>query len=539
MIVSFPKIARFFPQHSFTKFSFTIIRRPHMSKVFKIKTEKTNNYGFFHNLKQTEPEKADQLYRYGDPFIQDEVIKLNAKHRRWWSKFETNALRSRPLYYLEMLKKQDMELCNLPKVKAIRSVEAPNYVRSSVPSVSPNPSPMDIPHFTKEDSFSFSPSPYFTPSFPSLSEKGEGQTKQIDILILRETPSFFCAKHGDPFWNNEEDGLLSTNQKRTDYQGWLKALADSGLKNEEIGVDINIHVLFYLPFCRQDKKKSADASANLHKVFGWRFSLMLWLMAPRYILATNKWLSTLVRAKFEITEMKKTKPLDFMYMLSVDFIPKLLKSGGKPHVSRCLRIPHFYYAEKTPHMQPNFNGAVNALIAALKDERKKINDEKIDFFSKLVKNALTGPPLLVNQASTVPGLSSDRQPFPYELTHPRPKWLSIADWYMFSKPTCGMCKCRQCGGCGATHEMDMSEDIDEVENWETLLPPRSSFKTIWTAPSFKCEYCQCSCGHRSLDFNECEKRGCPVGGFQMHHRELLPLSNVLTPKEFVDEYLSK
>ncbi len=406
---------------------------------------------------------------------------MNQRHIQFWKDQKPEDIETDRARYLRVLVDQDVELTNTP-IKAWLEIGCRTVVRHS-----------------------------------------RGDPIDCDVLMIRAGPCKKSASHGgDSHWKDEKNPDF-----KTDHLGWIDALRRKGLDTERHPT----HTLHYSPFYFANKPHRGFGSKTTRNILGWRFSLAVWLIRPKYILATNMIVSKFVHAGFDSRKYETKPQMDWNYMLSIRYGPPAFRSG-KIVVSRAIRISHPYqFAPENTKIdmqaRERFEDVVRFLNACFGEE-ESIKDKRnaTDLSAALIEAALT-------RSQTSPfGNTEAEIPATEECPCP-PYWLSVKDWHMFSEPVTGRCECAECGGCGAQQCARVDQSLFAHD---TLFPPRSTYKVEWTElADVACDRCQCiDHGHRSLDFNECIQ-GCPVGGFVNEvHGKLLSMTERYEPDDFLE-----
>ena len=351
----------------------------------------------------------------------------------------------------------------------------------------------------------------------------DGNPIDCDVLIIRPHPckSSLTSKEG-------------TTHRKGDYAAdhlqFMDAFVSAGFTGKRV------FSLYYSPYYMTDKSFRGLCTKHAREILGWRMSVALWLIRPKYILGTNTSICKLIASKFDSRQYESFQPIKhgIVYRHTIKSPPMI--RNGKNYSVFAMRTDHpFLFSESNaksnPKSRENFNNVARCLKQWFdQDEDDNKHKEATPMYVKLLQNAIgiAKPEFDVKKEKEEDAQEEEEQLF-------CPAWLTVDNWNLFYAPQSGVCECDKCGGCGAVKEWEVDWNYSQSR---TIYPKKSCYSGKWLQePSFECNRCQCVHGHRSLDFNECTS-GCPEGGFvDSIHSKTHTVCERFDPVRFVDQLL--
>lgn len=440
-----------------------------------------------------------------DPWISSTVTNLNVKHQSFWKHTGKKFVDGNRLEAFQILDKQHRELANtgkLPGTEGIFSwLHKDTGTHCMMTSVSVNQG--------------------INPVRP-------------DIVILRQHPGKIALQNSE--------NAFSTSQNRNngtsipcDHLGWVNNFRKYGLPLDHFSL-----ISAYLcPYYMENNKYNRDGGTkNMRNILAWRFKMLLWLLEPKYLVATNLLFAKLVESGFDFNSYVDKKGITTKFCTAKGIAPPPFFSKKVTVYPMCLRMPHPYLMENSDFSQEKrnvnrvlFADSVRFLTAVLTGDAQELKEGTIEVKKLTIPMLQKVAPMkgkLVLPANT----EEDAEEEKYV-----PNIFTLDGLNTFRQPSTGPCECGECGGCGAYQQSELKDG--SFESCKTLYPTSDSYKIYFTKPSLKeCVVCQCKHGHRSVEFNECPQ-GCPEGGFKERHRKLLRNDEYFTNEEFMEELVHR
>ena len=356
-----------------------------------------------------------------------------------------------------------------------------------------------------------------------------------DIVILRQHPGKIALQNAENAFSASQNRGNGTAIP-CDHLGWVNSFRKYGFPLDHFSL-ISAYLCPY--YMQNDKYNRDGGTKNMRNILAWRFKMLLWLLEPKYIVATNALFAKLVESGFDFNSYVDKKGITTKFCTAKGISPPPFFSKQNVIFPMCLRMPHPYLMEcpkfsedKRTHNRIVFTDSVRFLAAVLTGDTEELQEgtiivEKLEI-PKLQKVApMKGK--LVLPATAVEEHDDDDE----EEEEFVPVIFTLDGLNTFRQPSTGPCECAECAGCGAYQQSELRDDC--TGPCRTLYYTSDSYKVYFTKPFLKkCSVCQCKHGHRSIEFNECPQ-GCPEGGFKEHHRKLLRNDEFFTNEEFMED----